>query len=291
MWWSSLLSGMSDRTAAVAVQYHFDAVSIWLNRFGYVDEPGKHSRGLFGVQEGAPRVLELHDRLDLPATWFIPGHTIESFPGICGEVWERGYDIQHHGWSHAGQADYEGREDVRVDLVRGMEAIEALTGRPPTGYSSNRWGTFTGDTIDLLIELGFEWDSSLMGREFTPYYVRTGWSAPPDAPYEPGEESGLLEFPVSWRRDDWPHLQIEKGIDTVGPAVDETRLFESWREQFDWMYEHVDGGVFNLTLHPQVIGQAPLPDRLEALFEHMRARPGVEFTTFDELADDLTVDA
>ncbi|MGM0592254.1 MAG: polysaccharide deacetylase family protein [Halobacteriota archaeon] len=278
---------MLPQRAYVTVQYHFDAVSIWLNRFGFTREPGKHSRGLFGVNVGAPRLLDLHDRLDVPATWFIPGHTIESFPDICGDVWDRGYDVQHHGWSHADQSVYDDKDEVRADMVRGIEAIEALTGRPPTGYSSNRWGAFTGDTLDLLVELGFEWDSSLMGREFTPYYVPTGWSAPQDEPYDSGEETDLIEFPVSWRRDDWPHLQIEKGVDTVGAAVDETRLFRSWREQFDWMYDNVDGGVFNLTLHPQVIGQAPLTDRLETLFEHMSSKPGVEFTTFEELSTQI----
>jgi peptidoglycan/xylan/chitin deacetylase (PgdA/CDA1 family) len=280
---------MFDHRATVTIQYHFDAVSIWLNRFGFRREPGVHSRGLFGVEVGAPRLLDLHDRLDIPATWFIPGHTIESFPEICGNVWDQGHDVQHHGWSHSAQEAYTGKGAVREDMIRGIEAIEDLTGRRPRGYSSNRWGKFTEDTIDLLLDLGFEWDSSLMGREFTPYFVRTGWNAPPDGPYDPGEETELLEFPVSWRRDDWPHLQIEKGVDSVGPAVDERQLFESWRDQFEWMYEHVDGGVFNLTLHPQLIGQAPLPSRLEALFEHMRSKPGVKFSTFSSLVETIDI--
>lgn len=278
---------MIDRRGVVTIGYHFDALSIWLNRFGFRDQPGKHSRGLFGVEVAAPRLLDLHDRLDVPATWFIPGHTIESFPEVCGEVWDRGYDVQHHGWSHAGQDAYASKADVRADMVQAIEAIEDLTGHPPSGYSSNRWGVFTGDTIELLLELGFEWDASLMGREFTPYFVRMGWSAPPDAPYDSGDESDLLEFPVSWRRDDWPHLQMEKGLDTLGAAVDEERLFDSWRAQFDWMYDNVDGGVFNLTLHPQIIGQAPLPARLEALLEYMRSKPGVEFATFEGLAAEI----
>ena len=275
---------MSERRATVLIGYHFDAVSIWLNRFGFRREPGKHSRGLFGVDEGAPRLLDLHDRLGVPATWFVPGHTIESFPEVCAEVWERGYPVQHHGWSHADQPYYDDGAEVREDMVRGIEAIEALTGRAPTGYSSNRWGVFTGDTIELLVELGFDWDASLMGREFTPYFVRTGWRAPPDAAYERGAETDLLELPVSWRRDDWPHFQIEKGVDTVGAAADDRSVFEMWSDQFDWMYEHVDDGVFTLTLHPQVIGQAPLPARLGSLIEHMGSKSAVAFETFDEAA-------
>lgn len=274
--------------AVVTVQYHFDALAIWLNRLGFHSQPGKHSRGLFGVDVATPRLLDMHDRLDIPATWFIPGHTIESFPEACGEIWDRGYDIQHHGWSHAAQTAFPDKAAVREDMIRAIDAITDLTGREPTGYSSNRWGMFTADTIDLLIELGFDWDSSLMGREFTPYYVQTRWEAPPDGPYVRGEESDLLEFPVSWRRDDWPHLVVAKGVDPFGLSLTDTDLVDSWRAQFDWMYENVDGGMFNLTLHPQIIGQAPLPGYLESLFEHMGSHDDVKFTTFSALYDQIT---
>jgi peptidoglycan/xylan/chitin deacetylase (PgdA/CDA1 family) len=278
---------MGRNAATVLVQYHFDAVAIWLNRYGYTEEPGRHSRGLFGAEVAAPRLLELHDRIDVPATWFIPGHTIESFPEIAGEVWDRGYDVQHHGWSHDSQNSFAGKEEVRADMVAGIESIADLTGREPTGYSSNRWGVFTADTVELLEELGFEWDSSQMGNDFRPYFVRKNWRAPPDGPYDPGEPTDILEFPVSWRRDDFPHFIMGKGIDSPGAATIDREVFRCWREQFDYMYDHVEEGIFNLTLHPQIIGMAPLPSYLEELFQYMRSKPNVEFDTFDSVAPEL----
>jgi peptidoglycan/xylan/chitin deacetylase (PgdA/CDA1 family) len=57
-----------------------------------------------------------------------------------------------------------------------------------------------------------------------------------------------------------------------------------WTDQFDWMYEHVDGGVFVLTMHPQVSGQSHRLDRLEALIRHVRSHAGVEFSDVSSVA-------
>lgn len=276
---------LGDR-ATVVIGYHFDGVAIWLNRYDAMNAPGRISRGLFGVDVAAPRLLDLHDRLDLPATWFIPGQTIESFPGICGEIWERGYDIQHHGWSHASQESFEDKADVQSDMERGIAAIRDLTGRRPTGYSSNRWGVFTNATVELLVELGFEWDSSFMGGDFEPYYVRRDAGVRADGTYDPGEKTDVLEFPVHWRRDDFPHFMMGKALQTVGGATDDRAVFRRWRDMFDYMYDNIENGVFNLTLHPQVIGRAPLPRYLEDLVGYMRSKGGVRFTTFDAIATD-----
>jgi hypothetical protein len=64
-------------------------------------------------------------------------------------------------------------------------------------------------------------------------------------------------------------------------------IFQKWYDQFDWMYENVENGVYVLTLHPQVIGQAHRLKRLEELFEHMLSKPGVEFKTMDAAATEF----
>lgn len=269
--------------ATVCLSYDFDAVSLWLHSFGALDSPTEHSRGVYGAEVGAPRVLDLHDRLDLPATWFIPGHTIESFPDISGEVWERGYDIQHHGYTHTNPASFESKDDERADIERAIDSIADLTGREPTGYRSPAWD-FSDHTLDIIQDLGFEWDSSQMGNDFSPYYLHEGWEAPVNDPYDPGTETDILEFPVSWDRDDFPPLSFVWGETILPGFADESSLFGMWKDQFDWMYEHLEHGVYLLTMHPQVIGQPPRIARLEALITHMQAKPGVEFATIDEVA-------
>jgi peptidoglycan/xylan/chitin deacetylase (PgdA/CDA1 family) len=272
--------------ATVALCFDFDAVSTWLHTFGALESPTKHSRGVFGADVGAPRILDVLDRTDVPATWFVPGHTIESFPERVRDVVDDGHDIQCHGWSHTNPSEYGSRARERADLERAIEAIEGLTGDSPSGYRSPYWD-FSMHTLGIIQDLGFEWSSSLMGREFEPYFLREGWSAPPDEPYERGRKTDVLEFPVSWYRDDWPAFQFVMGASSDGPRPDDSAFFETWGRQFDWMHENVEGGVFTLTMHPQITGVAPRPDYLEELIRHMKSKPSVEFRTLDSLATEL----
>jgi peptidoglycan/xylan/chitin deacetylase (PgdA/CDA1 family) len=250
-----------------------------------LEHPQKHSRGIYGAEVAAPRLLDMFDRLDLPATWFTPGHTIDSFPEICGEIHDRGYNIQHHGWKHTFPANFETKEDEKADFERALDSIQDLTGEKPSGYRSPYWD-FSKNTLEILQELGFEWDSSLMGNDFQTYYVRENWSADPDEAYEKGEETDILELPVSWKRDDWPPFQFIQGADSQGGAPDEKQVFDMWRAQFDWMYDNIDDGVFFLTNHPQVIGQPPRTLYLEELIRHMQSKPDVEFKTYEEIAQE-----
>jgi peptidoglycan/xylan/chitin deacetylase (PgdA/CDA1 family) len=267
----------------VCIGFDFDAVSVWLHGFKALDSPTKHSRGEYGAWVAIPRLLDLLDRVGVTATFFTPGHTIESFPEASAEVVDRGHDIEHHGWSHTNPSEFESKEAEKADIERAIESIRDLTGERPQGYRSPAWD-FSENTLSILQELDFEWDSSQMGNDFEPYYLRAGGSADPDEPYDPGEETDILEFPVSWNRDDWPPFQYIAGADSQGGAPDEKQVFEMWREQFNWMYDHLDGGVFPLTFHPQVVGQPPRPRYLETLLRHFQEKPDVTFATFDEVA-------
>lgn len=251
-----------------------------------LDSPTKHSRGAYGAEVAVPRILDLHDELDVTATFFTPGHTIDSFPEVSAEVWDRGHDIQHHGWSHTNPGAFESKEEERADIERGIDSIRDLTGRKPAGYRSPAWD-FSEHTLEILRELGFEWDSSQMGHDFEPYYLREHRPVDPDRAYEPGRETDIVEVPVAWNRDDWPPFQFVSGGESQGGAPDEKQVFDMWREQFDWMYDSVDEGVFPLTLHPQVIGQPPRLRYLEELVRHMQSKPGVEFRTYDEVAQEF----
>jgi len=269
--------------STVCLSYDFDAVSTWLWSYDSWDEPTRHSRGVFGATTAAPRLLDLHDRLDVPATWFVPGHTIDSFPEICAEVWDRGYDIQHHGWSHTGPATFESREAEAADIDRAIDSIEDLTGRAPTGYRSPAWD-FSAHTLDLLAERGIEWDSSKMASDFELHWAYGNWSAPRDGPYDRGEPTDIVEMPVSWQRDDWPPLTFTWSRPHRMGYAAEDAIFQRWYDQFDWMHEHLDDGVFILTMHPQVIGQAHRISRLEEFIQHIETKRDVEFRLMDDIA-------
>jgi len=266
-------------SATVCVTYDFDAVSAWLAN----DMPGYAEWGEYGARTAAPRLLDLHDRLDLPATWFVPGHTIESFPEICGEIWDRGYDVQHHGWSHEALPSFDSEEAEREDFRRAIENIVDLTGREPTGFR-NPAGGFSDRTADLLCEFGFEWDSSGNLTEFRPYYLRTDRHVERGEPYDPGVETGIVELPLAWHRDDWLQLFPVASDPHYVSFGFESDVFDRWRTEFEWMTEHVEDGVYVMLLHPQCSGRAPFLAHLEEFLGDLRSRPGVEFAEMGTVA-------
>lgn len=268
--------------ATVCLSFDFDGVSPWI-----LDEQKSRteiSRGLFGVRTGVPRLLNLLDEYDVPATFFTPGHTLDSFPERSRDVWEAGHDIQHHGWSHLNPSQFESRKDERDDIERAIGSIERITGERPTGYRSPAWD-FSEHTLGILQDLGFEWDSSQMADDYTPYYVREGWEAPSDDVYRSGTETDILEFPVSWKRDDYPAF-AHRGGDLWGFA-DPKCVFARWADEFDWMCDHVEDGVYCLTMHPQVSGHGEILPHLEGLIQHMRSKTGVKFELMDDVASDI----
>src|SRR4029077_4491801 len=77
-----------------------DAVAGWLGSYGGEDSPDDISRGLFAGEVGSPRLLGLFGRLGIKTTWFIPGHSIETFPARSKPLRETGHEIGIHGYSH-----------------------------------------------------------------------------------------------------------------------------------------------------------------------------------------------
>ena len=77
-----------------------DAVGGWLGSYGGEDSPCDISRGVFSGEVGSMRLLRMFDRFDMKTTWFIPGHSIESFPKQMKEVAKAGHEIGMHGYSH-----------------------------------------------------------------------------------------------------------------------------------------------------------------------------------------------
>jgi peptidoglycan/xylan/chitin deacetylase (PgdA/CDA1 family) len=74
-----------------------DAVAGWLGSYGGEDSASDISRGLWAGSHGTRRMLKLFDKYNIKATWFIPGHTLETFPEECAMVRDAGHEIGLHG--------------------------------------------------------------------------------------------------------------------------------------------------------------------------------------------------
>ena len=273
-----------------------DAVAGWLGSYGGKDSPDDISRGLFAGEVGTPRLLELFRRHDLRTTWFVPGHSIETFPEQIDAIVAAGHEVGVHGYSHENPIAMSREQETEV-LDKCIALIEEVTGRRPTGYVAP-WWEFSRVTNELLLERGIKYDHSLMHRDFEPYYVRVGdsWTpidyAAPSAhdwmkPLVRGDETNLVEIPANWYLDDLPPMMFIKASPNSHGFVNPRHLEEMWRDQFDWVYREQDYGVVTFTVHPDVSGRPQVLLMLERLIAHINGHEGVRWATFDEIADDF----
>ena len=250
---------------------------------------------MFSGEVGSPRLVRLFDRLQIKTTWFIPGHSIETFPKQMGMVAAAGHEIGIHGYTHENPIEMTRAQETAV-LDKSIELVTQLCGKRPTGYVAP-WWEFSRVTNELLLERGIKYDHSLMHDDHTPYYVRVGdsWTKIDYAnhpstwmvPLQRGVETDLVEIPASWYLDDLPPMMFIKKAPNSHGFVNPRDIEQMWRDQFDWVYREHDYAVFPMTIHPDVAGRPHVLLMLERLYHHMAAQPGVRFVTMNEMADDF----
>ena len=231
----------------------------------------------------------------MQTTWFVPGHSIETFPGELRLVVDAGHEIGLHGYSHENPIAMTREQESEI-LDHCIDLISSRTGTRPTGYVAP-WWEFSTVTNELLVERGIKYDHSLMHRDFEPYYVRVGDSWTPidyDKPaaewmkhFVRGEETDLVEIPASWYLDDLPPMMFIKGSPNSHGFVNPRHIEELWRDQFDWVYREYDYAVFTFTIHPDVSGRPQVQLMLERLIEHISSHDGVTWANFDTIAEDF----
>jgi peptidoglycan/xylan/chitin deacetylase (PgdA/CDA1 family) len=266
----------------VCLSFDFDVMSGFVARG--MTTPTPVSRGEFGVV-GARRILALLARHGIRASWFVPGVIIETYPEVCASVAQAGHEIGHHGWSHVPPAALS-REQEEAGLIRANAAIERLCGRKARGYRSPAWD-LSPHTVDLLLEQGFDYDSSMMGDDYTPYRARRGDVASIDEPFRFGEATRLVEMPISWSLDDYPHFEFVRTKESVLQGLMATGdVLQNWLDDFEYMRRTMDWGVLTYTCHPFVIGRGHRMLMLERLIEGLLGK-GAAFATMAEAVDEF----
>ena len=247
--------------ARVAVLFSFDVdtETSWLR---YSDTNiGGLSQGQYGSRVALGRILALLDEHEIPATFFGPAVSFTLAPDMIPAIQESGrHEIGVHGWIHERNAELP-REDEERLLRRAVERMSELMGDRPVGYRAPSWN-FSDNTLDLLLEMEFLYDSSLMAD---------------DRPYEltaNGEATGLVELPVDWILDDAP-LMNPLGDRYANPRD----VLQVYKDEFDIAYE--EGTTFVLTMHPKYIGHRSRIVVLRELIEYIGARPDVWFGTHE----------
>lgn len=249
---------------AVLLSFDVDNETVHGLRDGEVSI-GPLSEGEYGHRVALPRVLDLLDRHDVPATFFFPAWSLKIAPTQAQLVLERSqeHEIGVHGWIHERNTLLDPDTERRL-VEQAVAAVEEIAGIRPVGYRAPSWN-LSPATLGIVQDLGFLYESSLMAD---------------DRPYEivqDGEPTGMVELPVSWKLDDAP-LFNPLGTRYANPRD----VMQVWIDDFDVAWE--EGTMFLLTMHPHVIGPRSRIVALEGLIEHIKGRPGVWFGTHEEAA-------
>jgi peptidoglycan/xylan/chitin deacetylase (PgdA/CDA1 family) len=259
----------------VALTFDHDSISDGVRRG---DPPVEMSHAEFGVRVGAPRILELLRSRGIPSTWFVPGHTLETFPESTQAILDGGHEIACHGWFHEDFAEVSA-DDERTTIDRCAEAVRAVTGARPAGWRAPYWSLGPA-SLEAIAAAGFVYDSSLMADDYRLYRVRLGDRHSVTEGSRFGAESELLEVPISWALDDWPHFEpaAERGRDGLAAP---SKVLEIWTEELRYAYDHAPGGLLTITMHPECIGRGHRMAMLERFIDAAERLDGVVFDRLD----------
>jgi peptidoglycan-N-acetylglucosamine deacetylase len=263
----------------VALTFDHDSISDGVRRG---DPPVKMSHAEFGVRVGTPRILELLESREIASTWFVPGHTLETFPDSTAAILAGGHEIACHGWFHEDFARVP-RDEERETIERCAEAVRAVTGARPAGWRAPYWSLGEA-SLELITGAGFVYDSSLMADDYRLYRVRTGDRHSVASGTTFGPESRLVEVPISWALDDWPHFEpaADRGRDGLSAP---SKVLEIWTEELRYAWAHAPGGLLTITMHPECIGRGHRMAMLERFIDAAEALDGVVFDRLDRYVE------
>jgi peptidoglycan/xylan/chitin deacetylase (PgdA/CDA1 family) len=252
------------RRAAVAFTFDFDAEEVWIGEDpSNAEKPGILSQGTYGAKVAVPLVLDVLDRQDVRASFFIPGRVAERHPARVNEIVAGGHEVGHHGYTHTSPTKLS-PDDEEQELVKGREVLQSF-GAEVVGYRSPSWD-FSAATLGLLERYGFAYSSNLMD-DIRPYRH---------------EGSSVVEVPIQWILDDAPHFWFDPASWTKKiSTVEEVRSI--WEHEVRGIREL--GGAAIVTCHPQIIGRPGRIGLLDAFIGWVRELDDLWIATTGEIAE------
>jgi peptidoglycan/xylan/chitin deacetylase (PgdA/CDA1 family) len=239
-------------------------------------------KGLFAGTIGTRRLLKLFEKNNMKATWFIPGHSLETFPEECAMVRDAGHEIGLHGYSHENPTamTIEQQRDVLDKTYKLL--TDFCGGKPPKGSVAPWWET-SKEGAELLLSYGIEYDHSMSHHDCQMYWLRIGdtWTKIDYTkkaeewmkPLIKGQPTGLVEIPGSWYIDDLPPMMFIKNAPNSHGWVNSRDVEDLWKDHFDYFYENYDEFIFPMTIHPDVSGRPHvllMHQRYDPVFDNLR---------------------
>lgn len=235
---------------------------------------GRLSWGQYGSRVAVPRILNLLRRHEVRATFFVPAVVALIHPDEQRRIIAEGHEIGIHGWIHELNSQLPGHVE-RDLLFRCADTLERVTGVRPVGIRTPSWD-FSPATLEIILELKLAYDSSLMADEDC-YELMLD-----------ERPTGVVELPVEWVRDDAAYFMMHR-FQGLRPYTPPTDVFEIFRRELDGAYD--EGGLFQLTMHPHIIGYRSRHWIVEELIRHARARGKVWFATHADIVKWVVAEA
>ncbi len=215
----------------------------------------------YGMRVGFWRILDALRQRGLRASLAVNGSVCASYPALCQAALDAGWEFMGHGFV---QRPMHRVDDQRAAIAGTIAAIEAFTGRKPRGWESPGL-TETGETADLLAELGIE-------------YV-ADWVLD-DQPVELRTSAGrLVSVPYT--------VEINDVAITAVQQAPSDAILTRGRDQFDrlWAEGASIPRVMAISVHPYLTGVPHRIKHLEALYDYIRGHEGVVMWTGEEILD------
>ncbi|MEM7543180.1 MAG: polysaccharide deacetylase family protein, partial [Pseudomonadota bacterium] len=91
---------MAKKEIICAFGTDIDSVAGQIGSYLGGDSPSDIQRGIFAGEVGTIRLLNLFKKYQLKTSFFIPGHSIETFPNEMQRIVDEGHEIGAHGYLH-----------------------------------------------------------------------------------------------------------------------------------------------------------------------------------------------
>lgn len=162
-------------------------------------------------------ILDLFQKLNVRATFFILGEVALKFPGLIERIKQEGHEVASHGFNHIPLWDLN-KESFKNELIKTNDILSTITGERVLGfrapYASLRQETAWA--IDVLTELQFLYDSSVFPIKTPLYGVKNAplgiYKISSECILKNDKNSQLLEIPFTIYKNWLLSIPITGGI-------------------------------------------------------------------------------
>ena len=149
------VSATNALTVDVEDYFHVAALAPNIHRDSWAS---RESRVVGNTQ----KLLAIFEQFDVRGTFFVLGWVAERHPQLVRDIAARGHEIACHGYSH--RLVYEqSPEEFYAETLRAKNLLEEITGSAVVGYRAASYSIVRESlwALDILVELGFAYDSSI----------------------------------------------------------------------------------------------------------------------------------